>query len=126
MNAQPAATGIDAVLDEVRSTRQTAEQIANEGPSEGADVARVLAGLISHLAEQVERLGSVLGDQSAPPPSTPSGKAGGLPTGSRAPVDSDSTESGEEDISPEDAPAEPRRDPEAAGEDVADADRPEH
>jgi hypothetical protein len=115
--AEPAATGIDAVLEEVRSTRVTAEQMAHDGPSPGADVPRVLAGLISHLAEQVERLGAFLGDpsRSARPTSSPAGDREGPRERTISPPVSDGTDAGEEDISPEDAPAEPRRDPNAEG-----------
>jgi hypothetical protein len=113
--AQPTATGIDAVLEEVRSTRLTAEKMANDGPSPGADVPRVLAGLISHLAEQVERLAAVLSEpsQSARPQSSPT--SAGAQARVSVPAVSDGTEADEEDISPEDAPAEPRRDPDAEG-----------
>jgi hypothetical protein len=45
-------------IAEIRSTRDTAEKIANEGATEGTDVARLLGGLIAHLAEQVEKLAS--------------------------------------------------------------------
>jgi hypothetical protein len=114
--AEPAATGIEAVLEEVRSTRVTAEQMAHDGPSPGADVPRVLAGLVSHLAEQVERLGTVLSDPSqSARPSSPSANSAGAQGRPSAPAVSDGTDADEEDISPEDAPAEPRRDPNADG-----------
>ena len=47
---------VSSLLQEIASTKETARKIANEGPSDGADVPRVLAGLVAHLAEQVERL----------------------------------------------------------------------
>ena len=54
-------------IAEIRSTRETAEKIAMEGATEGTDVARLLGGLIAHLAEQVEKLisGSLVGKASA-------------------------------------------------------------
>ena len=65
----PAITDeLSALLTEVASTKETAQKIANDGPSEGADVPRVLAGLIAHLAEQVERLAAESG--SAGPETT--------------------------------------------------------
>jgi len=78
---------IRSALDEIRSTKETAELIANEGPAEDADVPRVLAGLIAHLAEQVEWVLSI-----------------GQPTS-------------EEDVIPERAPAPGPRIPERTGKD---------
>jgi hypothetical protein len=114
--AGPPATGIAAVLEEVRSTKVTAEQMANDGSSPGADVPRVLAGLIVHLAEQVERLGSLLGDPSQRPPlPSPRDRGTGPEVRPGTPAVSDGTDPDEEDITPEDAPAAPRRDPDADG-----------
>jgi hypothetical protein len=49
--------GLEAILAEVRSTKETAERMANgESPKEGADEIRVLAGLVHQMSEQVERL----------------------------------------------------------------------
>jgi hypothetical protein len=83
-----------AIALEARKTRDTADRIANgEQPREADDV-RVLAGMIRQIADQVERLTVVL-DGSA------SSSAG-----------SDQQERerlAEEDVSPEDAPAEPAR-----------------
>ena len=50
------APEISDPIKEIHSTRETAEKIANEGPAEGSEVTRVLAGLIAHLAEQMEKL----------------------------------------------------------------------
>ena len=47
-------------------TRETAEKIAKDGATEGTDVARLLAGLIAHLADQMEKLAA--GSLSAAPP----------------------------------------------------------
>jgi hypothetical protein len=114
LGAGPApAAGIQAVIEEIRSTRVTAEQMAHDGPSPGADVPRVLAGLLAHLAEQVERLGGLL---TAPPSATVSSPRSGMASSGRpsSPSD-DQAGANEEDITPEDAPAEPRRDPNAEG-----------
>ncbi len=52
---------LEVVLAEVRKTKETAERIANgDSPKEGADDLRVLAGLVHQIAEQVERLGSLI------------------------------------------------------------------
>lgn len=49
--------GLEAILAEVRTTKETAERVANgESPKEGADEVRVLAGLVHQVSEQVERL----------------------------------------------------------------------
>ena len=106
------AATFEAVLAELRSTRETAQGIAHDGPAPDADVSRLLAGLLAHLAEQVERVVSLL------PKGTP---IGDRPVPERRAVggttppqeDDDATE---EDISPEDAPAEPARDPDAQGD----------
>ena len=66
-------------LAEVAKVRDTAERLANGDYPEQADHVRVLAGLIGQLAEQVERM--VPGD-------------GGVATT-------------EEDLTPDEAPAEP-------------------
>lgn len=82
---------VEAILIEVRTTKDTADGIAHEGPAPDADVPRVLAGLLSHLAGQVERMASLLSPRDTGTPSS----------------DDDAAE---EDVSPQDAPAEPARD----------------
>ena len=46
----------NAALTEIRKVRETAERLANGNYPADADHVRVFAGLIQHLAEQVERL----------------------------------------------------------------------
>jgi len=82
-------------VDEIRSTRETAQKIANEGSTEGADVTRVLAGLIAHLAEQVEKLAS-----GAVAINTDIGREQGT---ERARSDRPRDAGREEDVSPQDA-----------------------
>ena len=53
--------GLERILAELRSTKETADRIANgDSPKEGADDVRVLAGLVHQIAEQVERLGELV------------------------------------------------------------------
>ena len=94
-------------IAEIRSTRETAERIASEGATEGTDIARLLAGLISHLAGQMEKLAS---DSSAI--ATSDGRESDH-DGS-APRIADATQ--EEDVSPQDAPAAAAGDPNASGQ----------
>jgi hypothetical protein len=91
MRAPVSGDDLEAILVEIRSTKETAQGIAHDGPAPGADVPRVLAGLLSHLAEQLERMASLLSKGS-----------------DAAPVAN--ADAQEEDISPQDAPAEPARD----------------
>jgi hypothetical protein len=58
--------GVNAIVAEARKTKETAERMANgEGPPGEADDIRVLAGMVHQVAEQVERLASVVsGDES--------------------------------------------------------------
>jgi hypothetical protein len=59
--------GADAILVEARKTKETAERMANgEGPPGEADDIRVLAGMVHQVAEQVERLASIVRDDTAP------------------------------------------------------------
>ena len=59
--------GVEAIVAEARKTKETAERMANgEGPPGEADDIRVLAGMVHQVAEQVERLASVLGGSEAP------------------------------------------------------------
>ena len=59
--------GVDAIVAEARKTKETAGRMANgEGPPGEADDVRVLAGMIHQLAEQVERLASMSGSDTAP------------------------------------------------------------
>jgi hypothetical protein len=46
----------DAPLAEVTKIKETAERMANGDYPQEADQTRVLAGMIHHLAEQIERL----------------------------------------------------------------------
>jgi len=57
----------DAILLEARKTKETAERMANgDGPPGEADDIRVLAGMVHQVAEQVERLASIVRDDTAP------------------------------------------------------------
>jgi hypothetical protein len=57
----------DAIVAEARKTKETAERMANgESPPSEADDIRVLAGLVQHVAEQVERLATLVGSERAP------------------------------------------------------------
>jgi hypothetical protein len=59
--------GADAILLEARKTKETAERMANgDGPPGEADDIRVLAGMVHQVAEQVERLASIVRDDTAP------------------------------------------------------------
>jgi hypothetical protein len=59
--------GVDAIIAEARKTKETAERMANgEGPPGEADDIRVLAGMVHQVAEQVERLASVVSGDEAP------------------------------------------------------------
>lgn len=87
-----------AIQAEAKKTKETAERLANGDYPDGADHIRVLAGMISQLAEQIERLaspGSVTSDER----------------GKDRHADPDGPEvEPEEDRTPEDAPAEPADD----------------
>ena len=99
----------NALLQEVRKTRDTAARLANGDYPEDADHIRVLAGMIQKLAEQVERLaGSDGGAGSAPS----AGSTTGGPTNTTAsqPARKDAEAAVEEDRTPQDAPAEPLND----------------
>jgi hypothetical protein len=62
---QPEDAG--AILLEARKTKETAERMANgDGPPGEADDIRVLAGMVHQVAEQVERLASIVRDDAAP------------------------------------------------------------
>jgi hypothetical protein len=53
--------GADAIVAEARKTKEMAEHVANgEGLPGEADDIRVLAGMIHQVAEQVERLASLM------------------------------------------------------------------
>ena len=59
--------GVNAIVLEARKTKETAERMANgEGPPGEADDIRVLAGMVHQVAEQVERLASVVSGDEAP------------------------------------------------------------
>jgi hypothetical protein len=65
--AEPQLDGADAILVEARKTKETAERMANgDGPPGEADDIRVLAGMVHQVAEQVERLASIVRDDTAP------------------------------------------------------------
>ena len=89
---------------EIRSTRETAEKIAKDGATEGTDVARLLAGLIAHLADQLEKLAAA---------SSSSGSSDALEHGREDSGTQIADATPEEDVSPQDAPAAPARDPNA-------------
>ena len=58
--------GVNAIVAEARKTKETAERMANgEGPPGEADDIRVLAGMVHQVAEQVERLASVVYREAA-------------------------------------------------------------
>jgi hypothetical protein len=87
----------DRVGAELDSIIETADLIAHDGLQPGSDGFRVLAGLVSQLARQTARmLDAGLGTEGQ------SGGGAQTPNQREAPT--------EEDISPEDAPAEPSRD----------------
>ena len=59
--------GVEAIVAEARKTKETAERMANgDGPPGEADDIRVLAGMVHQVAEQVERLASVVGGGEPP------------------------------------------------------------
>lgn len=59
--------GVNAIVAEARKTKETAERMANgEGPQGEEDDIRVLAGMVHQVAEQVERLASVVNGDEAP------------------------------------------------------------
>lgn len=90
---------MQAAVDEVRKTKETAARLANGEYPEDADHIRVLAGMIQKLAEQIERLAESGASAEA---STPSD------VGSR--VDKEAEAAVEEDQTPQDAPADPMND----------------
>ena len=65
--AEEVMGGVNAIVAEARKTKETAERMANgEGPPGEADDIRVLAGMVHQVAEQVERLASVVRGDEAP------------------------------------------------------------
>jgi hypothetical protein len=88
-----------AVVDEIRKTRDTAARLANGDYPEDADHIRVLAGMIQELAEQVERLAGVGDDPAA-------SRSGSSKVPSPGAKDAEAAV--EEDQTPQDAPADPR------------------
>jgi hypothetical protein len=78
---------------ELASVVETADLIARQGLSPGSDGPRVLAGLISQLATQTARLLEADVEPVAAPDGPPSANEADAPA--------------EEDVSPQDAPAEP-------------------
>jgi hypothetical protein len=65
--AEDVMDGVNAIVAEARKTKETAERMANgEGPPGEADDIRVLAGMVHQVAEQVERLASVVSGDEAP------------------------------------------------------------
>ena len=89
--------GLEQVRAEIRSIIETADGIARDGLQPGSDGPSVLAGLISHLAQQVDR-----GLEA-------NGAAGATGRDVRDAIARDAEASTEEDASPADAPAEPSR-----------------
>lgn len=83
---------------EAKKTKETAERLANGDYPDGADHIRVLAGMISQLAAQVERLASPGSEISTGPRNDRSPDPGG-PEGEL-----------EEDLTPGQAPAQPAND----------------
>jgi hypothetical protein len=87
---------IEGVAAELGSIIETADLIARDGLQPGSDCFRVLAGLVSQLATQTARMVDAgLGAESQ--------------SDGRAQAPSQRDAPAEEDISPEDAPAEPSR-----------------
>jgi hypothetical protein len=89
--------GLEQVRAEVRSVIETADAIARDGLQPGSDGPSVLAGLISHLAQQVDRGLAA------------NGAAGSMRLDVEDAVARDAEASTEEDASPDNAPAEPSR-----------------
>lgn len=85
----------EGVRAEARKTKETAERLANGDYPEGADHIRVLAGMISQLAEQVERLAAPGSNEPRNDREAPAPAEGELE---------------EEDRTPEEAPADPADD----------------
>jgi hypothetical protein len=90
-------SGLEQVRAEVRSVIETADGIARDGLQPGSDGPSVLAGLISQLAQQVDRWLAA------------NGAGGSMQQDVRDAVARDAEASTEEDASPDDAPAEPSR-----------------
>jgi hypothetical protein len=93
-----APSPVDQVRAEIRSVIDTAESVAYDGLQPGSDGLKVLAGLILQPASQVDRLIDVLGRDPSP------ARRGAEPRSvneAEAPT--------EEDMSPDDAPADPSR-----------------
>ena len=87
---------IDGVGAELESIIETADLIAHDGLQPGSDGFRVMAGLVSQLATQTARiLDAGFGIESL--------------GGAKARATEQREVSSEEDISPQDAPAEPSR-----------------
>lgn len=67
MSDELTTDGVEAIVAEARKTKETAERMANgEGPPGEADDIRVLAGMVHQVAEQVERLASMVRGGEAP------------------------------------------------------------
>jgi hypothetical protein len=81
-----------AIRAEIDAVIETAGKVAHEGLAPDADGVRVLAGLVLQLAEQVGRLVDGASER---------------PTTDRSPNETDAPI--EEDVTPEDAPADPPR-----------------
>lgn len=85
---------VDAALVEIAKVKETAERLARNDAPQEADPARVIAGLVHQLAEQVERVVATV----RPP----------IPGSGGFPEDRHDVEMRlEEDRTPEDAPAAP-------------------
>ncbi len=59
------ADSLEAILAEIRTTKETADRLANGDFPEDADHVRVLAGMVKQLGEQLERLAVLVGDERA-------------------------------------------------------------
>jgi hypothetical protein len=65
--AENVMDGVNAIVAEARKTKETAERMANgDGPPGEADDIRVLAGMVHQVAEQVERLATIVSGDEAP------------------------------------------------------------
>jgi hypothetical protein len=98
--AMSSTSEIQAAIQEIRKTKDTAARLANGDFTEDADHVRVLAGMIQKLAEQVERLAVNV-------------QAASHTTGSGSTGQGDSQIDDavvEEDRTPQDAPADPLND----------------
>jgi hypothetical protein len=99
---------------EIAKIRETADRIANGESGEGGDPVRVLAGLIGHLAEQLDRIATIgitaPGGGDAPAVVASQSSPGRAIDQDAKNVHHDEEVRLEEDRTPTDAPAESLRD----------------